>query len=307
MAFKKMSKPKYPPRHWSIVGYAGSGKSTFAAQMRGPKLVVDSDHRFTEVLDLNNDDVYQLSDNKSDNADPDRIARLMYSNMPGSDVQTIVVDSLTAIISPLTIQAMIDKEKGRSKNMMSGFKEKALAMRQLIDAIMRWGTDCLWIYHIHDARDGKAKEITTTTVSQTEIARLLRCINAQLEVVQEGNKRGIKVVWSRSGRSNIVLWDESGNWEKMPERIEAALYDGLTQEEQNRIEAKTPIVFQSPQHALSYGVEEGAFQSIEEAQKQYELVKKECQPANAKEMAEFWQAEIRQRKSNMGVGQFGSI
>ena len=73
-----------------------------------------------------------------------------------------------------------------------GGQEKALAMRQLIDAIMRWGTDCLWIYHLHDARDGKAKEITTTTVSQTEIARLLRCINVQLEIIQDGDKRGIK-------------------------------------------------------------------------------------------------------------------
>ena len=307
MAFKKMSKPKYPPRHWSIVGYPGSGKSTFAARMRGPKLVVDSDHRFTEVLELSNDEVYQLSDNKSDNVDPDRIARLMYSNMPGSGVQTIVVDSLTAIISPLTIQAMIDKEKGRSKNLMNGFKEKALAMRQLIDGIMRWGTDCLWIYHLHDARDGKAREITTTTVSQTEIARLLRCINAQLEIIQEGDRRGIKVIWSRRGRSGLVLWDESGNWENMPERLEAALYDGLTKEEQNRIEAQTPMVFQSPQHALSYGVEEGAFQSIEEAQKIYELVKKECQPTNAKEMASFWQAEIRNRKASLGVSQIGSV
>ena len=30
MAFKKMQKPKYPPRHWSLVGYPGSGKSTLA-------------------------------------------------------------------------------------------------------------------------------------------------------------------------------------------------------------------------------------------------------------------------------------
>ena len=300
-----MSKP-IPPRHWSIVGYPGSGKSTFAARMRGPKLVVDSDHRFTEVLDLSNDEVYQLSDNKSDNVDPDRIARLMYSNMPGSGVQTIVVDSLTAIISPLTIQAMIDKEKGRSKNLMNGFKEKALAMRQLIDGIMRWGTDCLWIYHLHDARDGKAREITTTTVSQTEIARLLRCINAQLEIIQEGDRRGIKVIWSRRGRSGLVLWDESGNWENMPERLEAASMMA-SQEEQNRIEAQTPMVFQSPQHALSYGVEEGAFQSIEEAQKIYELVKKECQPTNAKENGFLLAGRNSQPKSQSRCQSIGSV
>ena len=63
------------------------------------------------------------------------------------------------------------------------------------------------------------------------------------EIIQEGDRRGIKVIWSRRGRSGLVLWDESGNWENMPERLEAALYDGLTQEEQNRIEAQTPWYF----------------------------------------------------------------
>ena len=67
------------------------------------------------------------------------------------------------------------------------------------------------------------------------------------------------------------------------------------------------MVFKSPQHALSWGVEEGAFQSIEEAQKIYNLVKKECQPTNAKDMAAFWQAEVRDRKRKLGVGSIGSV
>ena len=65
MGFKKMQKAKYPPRQWSLVGYPGSGKSNFAAQMNGPKLVIDADHRFTEVLEKSTDEVYQLSDNPS--------------------------------------------------------------------------------------------------------------------------------------------------------------------------------------------------------------------------------------------------
>jgi len=31
--FKKMVKSTYPPRLWALVGYPGSGKSTFATQM----------------------------------------------------------------------------------------------------------------------------------------------------------------------------------------------------------------------------------------------------------------------------------
>ena len=43
MAFKKMTKPEYPPRLWALVGYPGSGKSTFATQMRAPILVIDAE------------------------------------------------------------------------------------------------------------------------------------------------------------------------------------------------------------------------------------------------------------------------
>ncbi len=50
MPFAKMEPAKYPPRLWGLVGHPGSGKSTFAAQLLGPLLVVDADHRFTEAL-----------------------------------------------------------------------------------------------------------------------------------------------------------------------------------------------------------------------------------------------------------------
>ncbi|MEC7986645.1 MAG: hypothetical protein VX278_15870, partial [Myxococcota bacterium] len=149
--------------------------------------------------------------------------------------------------------------------------------------------------------DSKAKEITTTTVSQTEIARLLRCINVQLEIVQDNERRGIKIVWARKGRSGMIIWDESGCWSQMPEKIEAALYDGLSAGERKKIESETPIIFKSPQHALSWSVDQGAFQSIEEARKTYDVVKTECQPTSAKEMAALWQAEIRNRKLSLST------
>ena len=72
-------------------------KIQFCCTNARPKLVIDSDHRFTEVLENPNDDVYQLSDNPSDNVDPDTIAKVLNQNMRGADVKTIIVDSLTAI------------------------------------------------------------------------------------------------------------------------------------------------------------------------------------------------------------------
>ena len=148
MGFKKMVTAKYPPRLWSLVGYPRSGKSTFASRLKGPMVVVDADHRFQEVLHLAQGEVYELSETRSDNVDPNRITKQLNQNMPGSGVQTIVVDSLTAIITPLVVQAMIDHDNGEERNLSAAFRTKALAMRQIQDAVTRWGSDVLWIYHI---------------------------------------------------------------------------------------------------------------------------------------------------------------
>ncbi len=297
MAFQKMNKPEYPPRHWSIVGYPGSGKTTFAAQMQGPTLVIDADHRFTEVLDISGDDVYALSDNAADNVDPDAISRILEENMPGSGVKTIVVDSLTAIITPFVVQAMIDREKGRNRNLMAGFQKKALAMRQLQDAVTRWGTDSLWIYHLQDSRDANAAAIVRSTVSQTEIARLTRSINLQLQIIEDGGRRGIQVAWARRGRSGVTIWDDSGTWAGMPEKIEAAVYDGLTRSEQAEIEAKTPQVVPNSETAISWGFEQEIFPTIEAARRVYEALKEEASPRSAREMAALWVAEVRARQA----------
>lgn len=293
MAFKKMIKPQYPPRHWSLVGYPGSGKSTFASQMRGPKVVIDADHRFTEVLDLTEDDVFALSEHPEDNVEPDRIAQCLYENMPGSGVKTIIVDSLTAIITPIVVRVMLDKDKGRQRNLMAGMKEKAMAMRQLQDAVSRWGTDCLWIYHLQDSRDGKAKEVTRSTVSETELARLTRSINVQLKIVQQGARRGVEVLWARAGRSGLVIWDDTGCWRGIPEKIEAALYDGLTAKEKEEIEANTPEVFPNAETAISWGYEQGGFANVEESRRAYEHIKDVQRPQTAQEMASIWVTEVR--------------
>ena len=298
MSFRKMNKPNFPPRLWSLVGYPGSGKSTFAAQLSGPSLVVDSDHRFSEVLDLSVGEVYQLSDEPSDNVDPDAVARILRKNMPGSDVRTIIVDSLTTIITPYVVQALVDRERGRTRNLMAAFKDKALAMRQLQDAVSRWGTDVLWIYHLQDSRDAKAEEVVRATVSQTELARLTRSINLQLQIVTEGDRRGIEVVWARRGRAGLVLWDESGCWERMPEKLEEAVYGGLSAAEQRTIESKTPRVFPNSETAISWGQEQEAFANVEEARRAYEQIKKDGRPRSAHEMAALWVAEVRARKEN---------
>ena len=228
MAFEKMIKPKYPPRLWSLAGAAGSGKSTFAATMRAPLVLIDADHRFTEVLQLVKGDVFNLSDTPADHVVPDTIAARLAENMPGAKVGTIVIDSLTAIIAPLTMQAIVDNENGKNKNRMAAFVDKAVAMRQLQDAVTRWGCDVLWIWHLQQGRDDQAKKVTKATISDTEIERLRRSLNVQLEIVIEGSKRGVKVAWARQGRSGQTIFDDTGKWIGMPEKIEASIYDQST-------------------------------------------------------------------------------
>jgi hypothetical protein len=110
---------------------------------------------------------------------------------------------------------------------MAAWSPKALAMRQLQDAVTRWGTDVLWIYHLRDIRDANAREQTTTSETHTELERLKRSINLRLRIVEQDGKRAIKVMWARRGRAGMTILDTTGNWAGMPARIEAAVYDDL--------------------------------------------------------------------------------
>lgn len=304
MAFKKFQNHKYPPRLWALVGYPGAGKSTFSTQLAGPLLPIDADGRFSEVLSLAQGDVYQLSDQASDNTDSEIIARLLERNMPGSEIGTIIIDSLTAIIAPLVTQAVRDNAAGRNKNRAAAFMGKALAMRTLQDAVSRWGCDVLWIYHLVDAMDAGAKEITRATLSPTERARLYRSLNLELHIIQEESRRGVKVHWARRGRAGMILWDDSGHWAGMPEKIEAAVYDGLTEADQAEIESTAPAAFPNPEAAIAWGLEQGAFDVLQHSRNAYNKLKADKQPANAAEMGLWWVEEIERRLEQKSAHQF---
>lgn len=300
MAFKKLEMTAYPRRLWGLYGFPGSGKSTFAARLRGPLLVIDADHRFDEVARLAGD-VYALSDRPADNVDSERIAAQLRANMPGADVRTVVIDSLTAILAPLVTAAILDNDAGRNTNQVVAFKAKALAMRQLQDSVTGWGTDCLWIWHLQEGRNAKAKEVETATVSRTELVRLTRSLNMMLRVIEDNGRRGIHVDWARRGRSGVTVWDTSGNWEGIPEAIERAVYDGLTEADRNRLEAATPASFAGPEQAIAWGFEQGVFKDAVHAGNAYEAIKREHKPATAAEMWPLWLADVQARKAEQAA------
>lgn len=294
MPFQKMQ-TKLPTRQWAIVGHPGSGKSTFAAQMQSPMVVIDADHRFAEVMRHVAGDVFSLSDNASDNVDAERVAALLRQNMAGSGVRTIVIDSLTAIIVPLVTAAVMDNDAGRNKNRSAAFKPKALAMRLLQDAITGYGVDTLWVYHLRSGMNGQAQAIETTSISTVELARLRRSLNMQLRVVEQAGKRGVVVDWARCGRSGLTLWDDTGCWKGMPERIEQAAYGGLTVEDMERIADSVPTSFVSAQAAIAWGFEQGAFNDAVHAQNAYDKLKGEKSPKTASEMWSLWIIEVQER------------
>lgn len=299
MAFKKKVKKRYPPRMWELVGFPGSGKSTFATQMVAPLLPVDADQRFDEVLPLVEGDVYELSETAADHTDPRRVAELLEAGMPGAEVGTIVVDSLTTIIAPLVTKALLNREQ--AKNKVAIFQEKALTMRLLQDTVSKWGVAVLWIYHLQTGRNGRAQAVTSATIPRTERARLLRSLNLRLEVAQEEQRRGIKVVWARRGRvfpDVPVLWDDTGRWVGMPEKIEAAVYDGLSEQARDRIESDPPDVFVSCDAAIAWGFERGVFKTLQNARNTYDKLKAEGKPQSAREMAALWVAAVGRRKKD---------
>ncbi|MCB0236563.1 MAG: hypothetical protein KDG58_20450, partial [Anaerolineae bacterium] len=176
--------------------------------------------------------------------------------------------------------------------------DKALAMRLLQDSITGWGTDVLWIYHLQSGRDANAQEVTTATVSRTELARLTRSINLQLEIAEGADgRRSIKVIWARRGRSSLSIDDPSGSWEGMPERIEEAVYGGLSRAEQDALESATPRSFAGPEQAIAWGVDCGAFDVLQHSRNAYDKLKREAAPGTASEMWTLWIADCLARRA----------
>jgi hypothetical protein len=87
----------------------------------------------------------------------------------------------------------------------------------------------------------------------------------------------------------------------MPEKIEATVYDGLSQEDMERIEAEPPEIFPSAAEAIRWGMDQMAngqpvFKDEAHAQNTYDKVKHEKQPQTARDMRDAWVEEVMQRK-----------
>ncbi len=296
MAFKRVSQTTLPPRRWALKGYYGDGKSTFVLAMQQPTLMIDADGRRHE---LKGGELYELSEEAADHRSVERIQDLLDANMPGSDIRTIAIDSVTSLIGVSIARAMLDNAADRNRNKNQAWVDKAEKMRLLQDAVTAHGTHVLWIWHLEDAQlNGKAQ--IRETLPETERERLYRSLNASLRIVREEERRGVLVEWSREGPSGMIVWDEEGHWKGVPERIEAAIYgqDGgskPTPSAPKESEAESVLTFYTPAEAVAWGVDQGAYPTVEAAQAAYDQLKAERGPRNAREMYRAWIDLVQQR------------
>jgi len=291
----KQRRRKYPRRLWAIFGPADAGKSSLCTQMRSPLVWVDADQRAEEIIDLVEGKLFGISENPTDNTSPDRIDALLTEGMSSISGGTIVVDSVTAVLEPIVARIMADIEAGRVKNKAGAWRGKSMAMKMLHN-LQRFGADVIFVYHEHKALNAQGDWTQTRSISELEEARMLKSLNLQLRVFKTNGRFGVTVVWARNGRSGVTLWDEAGLWQGMPERIEAAVYDDLTDDETLAFDEEPPEgPFPSASVAIAWGFARGVFKDEAHAQNAYEKVKREKDPQTAQEMRDAWVSEVKQR------------
>jgi hypothetical protein len=91
----------------------------------------------------------------------------------------------------------------------------------------------------------------------------------------------------------------------MPEMIEAAVYDGLSEADMDRLEAEPPELFPSPVEAIRWGMDQvdangqPVFKDEAHAQNAYEKVRRDKRPRSAREMRDAWVEEVMRRGVKM--------
>lgn len=292
VAFRKLQQ-KLPPRVWLLKGRSRSGKSVFSMNMRGPLLPIDADNKLFGSQQYAVGEVMEFSDDHADAVNVASIESILEDNMPNSGIKTIIVDSVTPILEPLIIKAMETTKGGIGR-----WQSKSAAMKKLTYATTKWGVDVLFVYHIDDSMNADAKMAEKTSITPVELARLNKHFNMSLSVVEEGNRRGIRVDYAQHGKYGMTIWDDNGYWRGVPERIEEAVYAGGVLDQPER-----PTAFASPDLAIAWGMAQGCFREELHAKNAYEKVKAEQKPRSAAEMAAYWLAEVDKRVAEVEAGE----
>lgn len=304
MALLKVAQKK-APRRWALVAPSLGGKTTFAMQLatgEGNVLFLDPDHRAAASIDVapNPDSVLVLD--VTDYTNPIEVAAAMDQDVPNGNVRSIVVDSLTAIMDYKTSEAqLINASDHAPRNRSQTFLDKALTMRHLQDAVSKFGTDVLWIWHIESGKF-EGNSTTRQTLSETERDRLCRNLNAVLEIIidEKTGKRAVKVqnLRPKFGQDcETTLWDDTGCWRGIIKRIDAFLETvpaNTASQGAGSAQPPTPkpLPFLSREQALAYAVEQKVYADLAAAEAAYKSLKDKHQPKDATAMFTLWNEHL---------------
>ncbi len=226
MALKQIS--TRIPRHWGIVGFPDTGKSTFLAAMAKRILLVDADHRGSELS--RHAGILTLGDDPAIHCDPYRIAQAVRADhqaIQQEGIQLFAIDSLTAIVEGSIALAMEGNTRGVNKNRAAAFSDKSNAIKLLQDAMAQVGTDTAVIWHLQDRRDNNARETIRQTLPDTERKSLKRSMNALLHLYKTPQgQRAVRVTWSRAhgdALKHLEIPDTEGRWRGVPEQLDRLL------------------------------------------------------------------------------------
>lgn len=288
MANKNIPQPvKLAPaveRKWGLIAPPNGGKSTFLTAMRLPLLLADKDGRGGELAFIV-DNVHSLTDDPDVLNDPDVLSD--YITTIGGQAQyrkgTVAIDSMTAIIEPIVDRIMAANDKGENSNRMGAFRPKALAMRQLTNALVAAGGDFVIIYHTRTSSMAKGNQVETVeraSLSALEEARMFKVLNAIIQLGEDSKGRFAQIRDCRVGSAvGQKFYDTEGFWRGVPEKIDAH----IEQCKRNEVAAgESVVVFGSKAAALAWGFEQGVFADEAAAQNSFNKLKRELE-AKAKE------------------------
>lgn len=182
-------------------------------------LIIDGDNRFGEVK-MRTPELKASGLPQSDCRDPRAIAKALKEGSPNHPFKTIAVDSLTPILTPYITEAMASNAANERKNKASGWVDKANAVKMVCDAVSGMGCDYVFIWHKLEGRNGNAEKFQKSSIPETEKARMMRVMNAVIELGKDEKGRFAKIVWSRFGVRDVIVRDQHGMWKGVVDEID---------------------------------------------------------------------------------------
>ncbi len=230
-------------------GYARSGKSTLgmefarycmAQQAKSELYLISNDGREDEYHAAFGNAVVEPWPQKADaqatftTLDAAAVYDCVANDVKGGEfkrVGCVLLDNATNYFLDTTKATQVKAQQGQGS---AGSSTKAAVMGTVATFLMKPQKPIFVISHEHDAagRNASAGQKKRETISNTELSRMDRCFNLELEVIEDKGRYGVKVLFWRykPDLKPFVVWDEKGMFEGIFDILLEALEGNQAQE-----------------------------------------------------------------------------